>query len=1146
VHLKRLEIVGFKSFADVFEMEFLPGISGIVGPNGCGKSNVADAIRWVLGSQSPIQLRVDRMEDVIFAGSGKRNPLGMSEVILTFDNEDRDLPLEFDEVSITRRLFRSGESEYLINGTKCRLMDITDLIVDKGLGHNGYWMLESRMIKTIIESKPQDRRFLFDEAAGIVRYKIQRHRAELKLDSVSHDLERLDDIISEVDSNVKVLRGQVRVFRRYEKAESRISQLSGLRTHRLHEELSGRLNELREREKTAKAEEQKALASASAAEAKHANAEVELDKAQQILDSAHTTCSQLDTRLSGIREDIAVKAVHLRNAENTAGEYLRQSEEEKAKSEKYRTSLLTQKEQIEIHLENMSASKLKYAEIKKRVNALDIEYKTASDSADTARQNYREIVQKYNSLESEFTDSLREIERARQELQNAGETIATIENKTVEVKEELKTASERLTHYTERKKENSLLLTASEKALENISSKLETDNLLIRKCELERSILDAKIDDLKKADSSSRANEISSGIKPKDGMGKAVGAWLDAFQSASVEDITAFMDMAGGKRFLAAGRKVKQAGLPEGAVPLADCFESDYPAELFSRVIVAPDRKTALEWFLIGLEFDIVTPDGDLFSSTGLVRLGVPPEGTGTLDRKVLVDEAAERKVTIEEESDAISDRLKKLKAESGTCSDEIEQIKSEIRKFEIEETSIRVLRDESEKRLEELETRLESLRKVIPALQSAAGGESPEAPDSLSSLRSRMGELSSLVEETEGKRTAIGESRNELLRLESESALEVSSLRSEIRQTEETTERLKRDAELADELGVEFREKSHKSDEDALNIKGELRELNKDREAVSFQREKAEEVRVKASSERGLWLQKTREYNSEVSQARTRLSSIREELAGISGEAVTSKQKLSELEEEEIVLPEESSKYWDYDDEKLLSELEKQRGYREDIGPVNMLAVTEYEEIQKRLTFLEEQRTDLEDARNSLLEAIGEINATAEKKFSEVFVQIKENFQTMFKKLFSGGEADVIALRSEDPLEGGIQIIAQPPGKKMENVTSLSDGEKAMTAVALLFALYLVKPSPFCVLDELDAPLDDSNVDNFVNLIRGFVDKTQFIIITHNKRTMEAADRLFGITMAERGVSTMTSVSLELAAEIAGSDTDESQEQTP
>lgn len=1142
MHLKRLEIVGFKSFADVFEMEFLPGISCVVGPNGCGKSNIADAIRWVLGSQSPVLLRVDRMEDVIFSGSGKRNPLGMAEVILTFDNEYRDLPLEFDEVSVTRRLFRSGESEYLINGTKCRLMDITDLIVDKGLGHNGYWMLESRLIKTIIESKPQDRRFLFDEAAGIVRYKIQRHRAELKLDSVSHDLERLDDIISEVDRNVKTLRSQVRIFHRYEKAEMRITQLSGLRTHRLFEEFSERLDKLGIREKAAKAEEQKAIAKVSATEGKHANSEVELDKAQRELDAAHLTCARLDTELSGIREDIAVKTVHLQNAKNATREYLKRSEEEKVKAEKCEATLLLQADAIEFQKRELAEAEAKCDEIKNQVTALDDEYKTACDNVDAVRKNYRDITDKYTSMENEFSDSLREYERAGLELRNAERTLNELEGRITNTKAGLTTVADERVLCTGKKSEKVRQLKTAEKVLEEIDAKLETKNLLMQNCELERNLLEVKIEDLKNAVTMcSDKTGISTEIVPKNGMGKAVSAWLDAFHSASVQDIESVMETGGGKRFLVPREKPKHAGFPAGAVPLADCFESTLPGDLFSRVILAPDRETALKWFLSGIELDIVTSEGDLFRSTGLVRLGIPPEGTGTLDREMMISEAEEKKEIIKGEYNIISEDLAKLSNERRAQSDEVDKLRREVRTIELEETSIKVIYNEASKRLVEYENNSKKLEESIPALQAATRSSSPDAPDSLNSLRTRMEELSVITEQGEAKRTVIGEERSRTLRLENASAISVSTFKSEIRQIEENIDRQRNALEVAAEMSDDFKLRSTESDDNAEKLRNEQAELKKLIGVISTKREKAEEVRIHASSERGAWLQKTREYNSEVSMAKNQYSSIREELAGISGESVTLKQKLNEFEEKEIVLPDESSKYWDYDEEKLRSELEKQRGYREDIGPVNMLAVVEYDEARKRLEFLDEQRTDLEDARNSLLDAIGEINVTAEKKFTEVFVLIKENFQIMFKKLFSGGKADVIALRSEDPLEGGIQIIAQPPGKKMENVTSLSDGEKAMTAVALLFALYLVKPSPFCVLDELDAPLDDSNVDNFVNLIKGFVDKTQFIIITHNKRTMEAADRLFGVTMAEKGVSSLTSVSLELAAEIAGSYLDES-----
>ena len=306
MYLKRLEIVGFKSFADAFELEFQPGISCIVGPNGCGKSNIADAVRWALGTQSPTSLRAERMEDVIFSGTEDRKAQGMAEVILTFDNSRRSLKLDFDEVTVTRRLFRSGDSEYLINGNRCRLMDITDLIVDKGLGSNGYWLLEKNMTETIIESGPAERRFLFDEAAGIVKYKMQRHRAELKLRAVGDDLERLDDIISEVQRNVTALKKQVAAYRRWERAEKKIRETKGLLEHRTLQRAMKELTELERRLKVCRNREQESSAAADAASARQSQARVSLESAQAALDAEHEKCSALDSRMGLVSQELAV------------------------------------------------------------------------------------------------------------------------------------------------------------------------------------------------------------------------------------------------------------------------------------------------------------------------------------------------------------------------------------------------------------------------------------------------------------------------------------------------------------------------------------------------------------------------------------------------------------------------------------------------------------------------------------------------------------------------------------------------------------------------------------------------------------------------------------------------------------------------
>ncbi|MCK4807132.1 MAG: AAA family ATPase, partial [Candidatus Aegiribacteria sp.] len=428
MYLKRLEIVGFKSFADAFEMEFLEGISCIVGPNGCGKSNIADAIRWALGSQSPTELRADRMEDIIFSGTVQRKSQGMAEVVLTFDNSKRELDLDFDEVTVTRRLFRSGDSEYLLNGNRCRLMDITDLIVDRGLGSNGYWILEKNMTDTIIESGPSDRRFLFDEAAGIVKYKMQRHRAELKLNAAGADLERLDDIIYEVKRNVSSLRSQVSAFRRWERAERRITEIRCLMDHRTLQESAANLRKLEEKMKLCSGSEQKATAAVSASTARQSQARIALEKAQIRLDGEHSQCAIIDGEMSRIHEQLAVTEERNRNTSSRIESLLRESSNEKKRAEELRQnadelmkserSLRKRISDAESNLEKASCGN----------EQAEKHFAESTSELEKAREEYRMISDTVQSLQKEYTDNLRDRERAKQEIEHALERRQELES----------------------------------------------------------------------------------------------------------------------------------------------------------------------------------------------------------------------------------------------------------------------------------------------------------------------------------------------------------------------------------------------------------------------------------------------------------------------------------------------------------------------------------------------------------------------------------------------------------------------------------------------------------------------------------------------------------------------------------------------
>ena len=1141
MYLKRLEIVGFKSFADAFELEFQRGISCIVGPNGCGKSNIADAIRWALGSQSPTELRADRMEDVIFSGTVDRKPQGMAEVVLTFDNSARELNLDFDEVSVTRRLFRSGDSEYLLNGNRCRLMDITDLIVDRGLGSNGYWILEKNMTETIIESGPSDRRFLFDEAAGIVKYKMQRHRAELKLNAVAADLDRLDDIITEVERNVSQLKKQVSAYRRWERAERRIREIEGLLDHRSLQESRERLKELEERLNRCTAREQKASAAAKAASGRQASARVSLEKAQARLDGEHARVSDLDGGMSRVSRELAVAEERHRNISSRIdGSRLESSREaERSRKLSEEAEELREKEkELERRLKEAGADLEKAS-----AESAEAEKSHAASTArlEEAREEFAGVSREQQALQKEYTDSLRSRERAEQELQHALDRKEELERQASELAESLKTARAEVRKAGSRRDGLVGELEQVGKDLDELTSSLDLAGETVRSLEMDGTVLNARLEGLREAEESSTAADepLSSRIAVRDGMGIAVGAWLDGFQDAGFHEPSRDLPPGGeGERYFVSVREAARPEIPPGAVWLPDLLEEGSDPSisgLMCRAVLAPDRAGALEWFFGGWDLDIVTAEGDLFRSDGLVRLGVPESGAGAIERRALIEEAQKELDRLNRELEERRSDREELLARENELLAARDRLRSELSSADREEASLQAAASAREERLTGLEEETASIEQKLPRLRESSTRQgSTGITARMAETRDRLDALAADLKGLEERRDSLGARLNSLLRVENSARLEHSSLETSLKRTVDDRERLSESSRGALERSGLIEKKAAELEGEMHGLEELMLELRSNLTRLSGLREEAEKSRTDASRERAEWLEKTRKADEEVTLQREELSASREERVTVSGELQMVDEKCRQLSEKEPVLPDEGSRYWEYPREKLLGELERQRGYRENLGPINMLAVTEYEEGMKRIEFLGAQREDLDRARTSLLEAIEEINRTAARKFDRTFVEVRGHFKDMFTSLFGGGEADIIALDSRDPLEGGVQIVARPPGKKLENITALSSGERAMTAAALLFALYLVKPSPFCVLDELDAPLDDTNVDNYVNLLKGFVHRTQFIVITHNKRTMEAADRLFGITMVEQGVSTMTSVDLEKAHRMA------------
>ncbi len=1127
--LKSIRISGFKSFADPVELSFHDGITGVVGPNGCGKSNIADALRWVLGNQNPRTLRAERMEDVIFAGSASRRPLGMAEVLITLDNSDRTIPVDFLEVSIARRLFRSGESEYLLNGSKCRLMDITDLLADCGLGSNGYWILEAEMVKAILSSRTEERRFLFDEAAGITRYKLQRHRAQLKLDATSGDLDRLEDIISEVGRNVEQLRKQASLLAKYEKATSGLHAMEAEAAGRIARGLRSELDAERGRLSDLTKREEDLTAASLAAAARLADARNALELAQAELDRRQSEVSALEKSLSDSDSVALVELERATAARSRSEELLSRAEElEKRSSELSAGASLASE-----RLASISATLEKAGILSGEAAAAAEEAAKTLASAEKERDGSKDRARKARAA---LDEQRRILEKAAREREKAALERSSLTEESARLASERDSLAARIAELEAESTSASAELEKARLDSSALDSELASAAASLDECRAQLAGLVSREKDIRSQTASleaeiarEAAGTLAADISMTEGYELAAGACLDAFGPARPAARPLPPDLEDGR--YATGRGLSTDTPPSGMERLSDFLAGgpDEAFSLFSRVAVAQDRRSALAAHESGSDWTIVTREGDLFRPDGLVRLGVGSRDRGPQERRAVLASLRRSSSAIRKESgeaEARRDTLESARTDLSAKRTSLAEAMLTLQK--------RISSAGAESRtLAERVARLEARGTEVSASLAALGESSSDSP--------AAGGLEDL-EKAEAEATRLADEAETLLLERSRAMATASSARDRAAHELEKAkmgaaaarEDMERDGRMSREQAAEaasLRSRALDSGREADSHSEAASSARKASESIRNELGKASVSRLESVSQRSTAMERSVSMQREADSARDSLDAARTARMECAALAASLEERLRPLEERMGQAAPSDPALSRLSDDELSARIARLSAEREKLGPVNMLARAEHEEANARLTFLETQKNDLVEARASIAEAIGEINRTAADRFDETFEQVRRNFSMIFQKFFEGGEAQLEALPGEDPLEGGVSIMARPRGKTLESISALSGGEKSMTAVALLFALYLVKPAPFCVLDELDAPLDDANVDRFIDLLDGFSEDTQFIVVTHNRRTMEAANRLYGVTMTEHGVSALASVSLEKAS---------------
>ncbi|MFA4984031.1 MAG: AAA family ATPase [Candidatus Omnitrophota bacterium] len=1059
MYFKRLELVGFKSFCNKTTLQFEPGVTAIVGPNGCGKSNIFDSIRWVLGEQSVKSLRGSDMQDVIFNGTDKKEPLSMAEVSVTFDNKTRFFPIDHDEVMISRRLFRSGESEYLLNKTQVRLKDVSDLLLGTGIGAESYSLVPQGRIDMILSSRPEDRRLVFDEAAGITKYKSQKREAMRKLEETEQNLLRVNDIITEVKRQIGSLERQANKARRYKdlfeelkNKEVRLAVLQKADFLRDRDETAAELNKLQEKEG-------EVLGAIQEQEVKIADQKQEARALEDAINNIKNQILNLDNGISRNREHINIS--HDRINELEAGK--KRIDEQIGQTEA----------RINVDKEKLDAVKEEYNGIQKEIEAkgallmekedelndLAAAIKLSLDNIAAAKKNLLELAARVSVAKNEVADftAKEQVYLARQKRLEVEKAKVNEEKANAELA--LSSISQELSGLEGRFAELGLKINAAKEELgqENIS--LEQINACIADLEKQRLAMQSQ-------------KEFLEELKSKyDDIGESMNAllYLDKMpaekNSGILIKVKEYLELADGDGGAAGHANVKISGEAK-PMDLDTQKIGERIAQVDIKIASLKDNKAHKQTHIAEIKNNIGALEGNLRS-----------------EEMVLVNKRAQQQ----------------------TAEDEVNKIKSEEEVIAIELSDVMSA-------LSGLQQELNSRKDSLVALEN----EERNAEELISGEQSRIDSNNHLKE---GVIVAITQARAELealnKRVNSDQAT-IAILEDAFRQDTEALLSLKEQKEAASVKEASLQAQI-KDLEEAILKSGEEIEMQK----TVLKDTEARFVAV---------LDGTSDITLKIEADKKEIDNIKSRAYELQMRSKEAEYKYGAVKERilqgyKVDLDSVSDVVCEGDEGSLSAEIQGMKEKLDSYGTVNLVAIEEYDELKKRYDFLTQQQTDLLNAKQSLHDAILKLNKTTKHMFLETFQKVAAEFRNYFRLLFNGGDAQVFLVDEQDPLECGIEIICRPPGKKLQNVLLLSGGEKSMAAIALIFAIFKIKPAPFCVLDEIDAALDEANVDRFGRMLQEFTNGSQFIVITHNKKTIANADVMYGITMEESGVSKIISV---------------------
>ncbi|MBO8176499.1 MAG: chromosome segregation protein SMC [Bacillus sp. (in: Bacteria)] len=1178
--LKRLDVVGFKSFADRVSVEFVPGVTAVVGPNGSGKSNITDAIRWVLGEQSAKSLRGSKMEDIIFAGSDTRKPLNFAEVSLTLENEDQFLPIDYNEVCITRRVYRSGESEFYINQQPCRLKDIIDLFMDSGLGKESFSIIGQGRVEEILNSKAEDRRSIFEEAAGVLKYKTRKKKAELKLKETEENLHRVNDILYELESQVEPLQIQASIAKDYLAKKEELEQIEVALTVHEIEELHHQWETLSKQLELHQEQEMELSSSLNAKEA--------------LLEQLRDQITALDESISDLQNVLLITSEELEKIEGRK-EVLKERKKNAAQNKiQLQKNIEEATEKISALEQQKAQLEKEYNEYKKTTEQLKEELKekqlliksfseNLEELMESLKGDYIEWLNKQATAKNEIqylTQQLEQIERKQKQLLGENEKFLEqrkdMEDKKVRLESALTEVNEQLNTTLRTYRETQIAIERMKNQLQKKESALYEAYQLLQKATSRKEMLEEM-----EAEYSGFFQGVKAVLKARDQQLQGIhGAIAELVQVPKNYEVAIETALGGAMQHIVvetehharmaiqylkqhqSGRAtflplevIKGKSIPSsykeaiqshpsfiGVAANVIHFEPQYQDvidHLLGNVIIASDLKGANDIAKqMQYRYRIVTLDGDIVNPGGSMSGGaIKQKTTSLLSRKGELEQLIQKIPEMDRQISNVEKQLKTLKTQIVDEEKRLEELRREGEQLRLQEQALKAEYREVELAEANVNERL-----------SLYDREQMNYVNEQTSIQQRMDELKQVICQTEDELARINHELSQLNeRKQTEQTSketltnEISDLKATLAAKNENYMNCKMSLERVENELKEMQQKRQHYEEDLMLLEQEMTDSHSGEQQLEEAALKKMHDKKETSRLISLRRKERLSMQQQLEDVELEVKELKRQYKGISETMKDEEVKLNRLDveldnrlahlREEYMLSFEAAKQ-DYPLTVSVEEARKKvkliKMSIEELGTVNLGAIDEYERVSERYQFLMEQKNDLEHAKQTLFQVIQEMDTEMKKRFEQTFTAIRDQFEDVFRALFGGGRAELKLTDPSDLLHTGVEIVAQPPGKKLQNLALLSGGERALTAIALLFSILKVRPVPFCVLDEVEAALDEANVYRFSKFLKQFSKETQFIVITHRKGTMEEADVLYGVTMQESGVSKMVSVRLE------------------